>query len=105
MKHGSICENKAEEMTAELVTLAADPPPLVPEPTRKPKRQYNRSGSRALRNTPARGDIDQRTEVRVLVNQWRADLIADLGGEDNLSAQKKALVEVAARSKLILDSI
>jgi len=37
--------------------------------------------------------------------KWRADLIADLGGTDEISTQQSALVDLAVKSKLLLDSI
>ena len=36
---------------------------------------------------------------------WREELIADLGGPEVVSVQQRTIVELAARSKLILDSI
>jgi hypothetical protein len=36
---------------------------------------------------------------------WRAELLADLGGEDSISAQRAALVESAVRTRLYLDHL
>lgn len=47
--------------------------------------------------------IDKRTVTGRALAQWRADLIADLG--DNISTQQSALIDLAVRSKLLLDSI
>src|SRR5437870_3364488 len=49
--------------------------------------------------------IDGRTSIGKALGQWRAELIADLGGTDSVSTQEKALVDLAVRSKLMLDSI
>lgn len=37
--------------------------------------------------------------------QWRSELLADLGGIEAVSTQELSLVELAVRSKLMLDSI
>ncbi len=39
------------------------------------------------------------------LSEWREGLIEDLGGEEELSAQQRALIEVLAREKLLLQSI
>jgi hypothetical protein len=49
--------------------------------------------------------IDGRSSVGVALRKWKADLIRDLGGEDLISTQEETLVELAARSKIMLDSI
>lgn len=36
---------------------------------------------------------------------WRAELLADLGGIDNVSTQELALVEQAVKTKLLIDSV
>jgi len=41
---------------------------------------------------------------RALV-RWRLELVNDLGGEDNISSQQAALIELSVRSKLMIDSI
>src|SRR5262249_18626570 len=41
---------------------------------------------------------------RALV-QWQRELIADLGGEDNVSTQQRTLIELASMSKLILGGV
>jgi len=43
--------------------------------------------------------------VNEALARWRADLIEDLGVPDNISTQQECLIELAARSKFILDSI
>jgi hypothetical protein len=39
------------------------------------------------------------------LHEWRAALVADLGGDDAVSTQQRALVELAVRTKLQVDSI
>jgi hypothetical protein len=39
------------------------------------------------------------------LKKWRRDLIADLGGDDAISTQQSALVDLAVKSKLLLDSV
>jgi hypothetical protein len=47
--------------------------------------------------------IDQRTTAARNLLEWRAQLVADLGGEANLTAQKSAMVEMACRTRALLD--
>jgi hypothetical protein len=49
--------------------------------------------------------IDKRTQVGKALAAWRAELIADLGGIENVSTQELALVDEAVKTKLILDSV
>lgn len=49
--------------------------------------------------------IDRRTTLGKSLTRWRSDLIEDLGGSDNISTQQSALVDLAVKSKLLLDSI
>ncbi len=49
--------------------------------------------------------IDRRTTLGKALAKWRADLIQDLGGSETISTQQEALVDLAVKSKLILDSI
>jgi len=41
----------------------------------------------------------------VALRKWKADLIRDLGGKDSISTQQETLIELAARSKIMLDSV
>ena len=47
--------------------------------------------------------IDKRTVTGRALAVWRKDLIADLGGD--VSTQQLAVIEVAVKNKLLLDSI
>src|SRR5262245_15530272 len=49
--------------------------------------------------------IDRRTSVGRALAEWRRDLIADLGGPEQLSKQREALVDLCVREKLMLDTI
>src|SRR5262245_18394389 len=49
--------------------------------------------------------IDGRTTLAKTLAAWRAQLVADLGGHDSLSIQETAVVDLAVRTKLLLDSV
>ena len=49
--------------------------------------------------------VDRRTRIGKALEQWRADLIADLGGLENISTQERAIIDEAVLTKLILSSI
>jgi len=49
--------------------------------------------------------IDGRSPAAVALRKWRADLVDDLGGSDALSAQQLAIIDLAGKQKLLLDSI
>jgi hypothetical protein len=49
--------------------------------------------------------VDNRTRAARSLMQWRAQLLADLGGEENLSAQRMALVEAVTRTRLFVDHV
>jgi hypothetical protein len=74
----------------------------------KPAQTRSRHGLNALMaRVKVRGlaAIDGRTVAARALLDWRTDLVADLGGEAAISAQQRALVEVAARSKLYIDHV
>ena len=54
-------------------------------------------------NTVGNRLIDRRTVTGKALARWRSDLIQDLGGD--ISTQQSALVDLAVKSKLLLDSI
>jgi hypothetical protein len=49
--------------------------------------------------------IDRRTVTAKALAKWRTDLVDDLGGANAISTQQSALVDLAVKSKLLLDSI
>ena len=75
---------------------------------RRPTRRYpTRHGLRALKGRVlVRGlrDIDMRTSAARALSSWRRQLLADLGGEEHVSAAQAALVEMATRTRLLIDS-
>jgi len=75
--------------------------PAVPRPTR-------RTGLGALRaRVRVRGlqAIDRRTAAAQALLSWRQALLADLGGEKAITAQRLALVETAVRTRLYVDHL
>ncbi len=60
------------------------------------KRTLRELGDRAL---------DGRTSVAKAIAEWKAELIADLGGGPAISTQQTAIIDLAVKTKLILDSI
>jgi hypothetical protein len=49
--------------------------------------------------------IDPQTPVGRALTRWRSELLGDLGGPESVSTQQLAIVDVAVRTKLILDSV
>ena len=49
--------------------------------------------------------IDKRTSIGRALEQWRMDLVHDLGGMDGTSTQQRQIIDLAVKTKLILDSI
>lgn len=72
------------------------------------RRGYQKSGAfalkRAVRLLGSR-TIDRRTRVGRALAAWCTDLANDLGGLAALSTQQRAIIEQAATTRLILDSI
>ena len=56
-----------------------------------------------IRSKQVRLDMRFRTG-RALV-RWRLELVQDLGGEDAISTQQAALIELCVRSKLMIDTV
>jgi hypothetical protein len=76
--------------------------------SRKGSRSYSRHGLNALKaRVKVRGltSIDMRTAAAQALLAWRRELIADLGGEEAVSAQERTLVELAVRTRLYVDSL
>lgn len=71
-------------------------------------RPYQQHGLHTLkRRLKVRGldGIDKRTATARALLGWRREIEADLGGPENLSAQQRAVVDVASTTKLLLDSV
>src|SRR2546422_7236736 len=83
------------------MTLASSP--------REPPRPYLRSGvymlKRAVQMLGSRALPSKRTALGRALAEWRASLLVDLGGMDTVSTQQLALVELAVRTKLLVDSV
>lgn len=58
----------------------------------------------ALGSRPIDRAIDARTSLGRALAAWRRDLIADLGGPEVVSTQQAGVVELAVRTRLMLDS-
>ncbi len=72
------------------------------------RRTYSRTGLHALKaRVKVRGlaAIDMRTTAAQALIAWRSELLTDLGGEEIVSAQQLALVEMATRTRLYVDSL
>ena len=76
----------------------------------KPKggRAYQKHGltpaKQAIREWGSRA-IDNRTRSGRALKAWREQLIDDLGGIEQVSAQQLTILELAARTKILLDGI
>ena len=74
----------------------------------KERRSYSRTGLNALKaRVKIRGlvAIDKRTAAAQALIAWRNELLADLGGEESVSATQMALVDIAIRTRLYVDSL
>ena len=73
------------------------------------RRSYQRSGvytlKKAVRTLGSRALPAKSTALGRALHEWRTSLIFDLGGEDVVSTQQLALVELAVRTKLLVDSV
>lgn len=78
------------------------------QPTTKPKRYYTKHGlttlKKAVRVLGGRA-IDRRTALGRALEDWRHSIIQDLGGVDQTSTQQRQVIDLAVKTKLILDSI
>ncbi len=75
---------------------------------RKGSRPYQRHGLTTLRravNELGSRAIDGRSALGRALAGWRQDLIQDLGGTDAISTQQAAMVDLAVRTKLLVDSV
>ena len=72
----------------------------------KPKRGYSKHGLVRLRTAVRELGprvVDRRTTLGKQLATWKADLVRDLGGD--VSTQQAAIVDLAVRTRLLLDSI
>jgi hypothetical protein len=78
------------------------------KPGKKSTRQYSKRGLTAMKAALSKPDArakDRRTKIGRALLRWRNELIEDLGGVDAVTTQQLAIVELAVKSKLMLDSI
>src|SRR5690349_6222659 len=59
---------------------------------------------RALKEHGTRA-IDRRTSLGKALDRWRDELVCDLGGNDQVSTQQLAVITLAVRTKLLLESV
>ncbi len=74
----------------------------------KDRRSYSRHGLSVLKvAVKVRGlhCLDRRTAAARGLMRWREELLADLGGEENVSAQQLAIVEQVTRLRLYCDTL
>ena len=72
------------------------------------RRPYSRHGLNALKaQVKVRGlqAIDMRTAAARALLAWRNELLTDMGGEESVSAQQMALVDMVVRTRLYVDSL
>jgi hypothetical protein len=72
------------------------------------KRTYSKHGlttlKKAVRVLGGRA-IDKRTAIGRALEDWRHSLLDDLGGIEHTSTQQRQLVDIAVKTKLLLDSV
>ena len=84
--------------------------PMIPARTPQERpRPYLKSGIYTLRKavlTLGKRALPPRsTALGRALHEWRTSLIADLGGVDTISTRQLALVDLAVRTKLLVDSV
>jgi hypothetical protein len=76
--------------------------------SQKPNSRNLRHGlsliKRALKEHGARA-LDRRTRLSKALDQWRDQPISDLGGVEQISTQQRAIINVAVKTELLLDSV
>lgn len=72
-------------------------------------RPYTRSGvhtlKKAVQTLGSRALPSKRTALGRALHEWRDALIDDLGGVATISTQQAALIDLAVRTKLLVDSV
>ena len=80
---------------------------VVP-PAPKGNRRAETHGLTTLRDAATRlgsRAIDGRSSLSYALKKWRRELVEDLGDDDNISTQQSALIDLAVKSKLLIDSV
>ncbi len=83
---------------------------MIPRKSPKNRRVYQKHGLYALKGAikeaNGHGDwLESLGDVGVTLKAWKADLVADLGGEEAVSTQERAVVDMAVRTHLMLESV
>jgi hypothetical protein len=68
-------------------------------------RKHGLNSARRVLNTFGLRALDGRSRLGVALRAFRNEIVKDLGGEAGLSAQRRAVLDVVIREKLLLDSI
>jgi len=80
-------------------------PASTPKKRTRPYQKHGLTTLKSAVNKLGGRVIDRRTTLGKALDAWRGDLIEDLGGQDAISTQQRSLVDLAVRTKLMLDSI
>jgi hypothetical protein len=75
---------------------------------RRRPRTYSEHGLTTMKSTLKRLGgrvIDGRTTLGKALASWRSEILQDMGGESTVSAQEKAILDLAVKTKLMLDSV
>lgn len=83
---------------------------MTPPKPPQNRRPYQRHGLYALQGAlkaveDREGWLENLGDVGEALKAWKADLVADLGGEEAVSAQERAVVELAVKTHLLLESV
>jgi hypothetical protein len=76
----------------------------APKANRNARKHGFHSAKAALSEFGQRA-IDGRSALGRALGEWREQIVADLGGSDNLSAQQQTVIDVIVRTKLLLDGV
>ncbi len=81
---------------------------VVAPPAPKGNRYAEKHGLNTLRDAATRVGsraIDGRSALCYALKRRRRELVDDLGGPDNLSTQRSALIDLCVKTKLFIDSV
>jgi hypothetical protein len=100
--------NGQESRCATTTTRMTEPTTTSMEKRSRPSKARKRHGLTSLMSRiSVRGmkGIDRRYRAYRALKEWQRELERDLGGPERLSAQQRALIENACRTRLYLDHI
>lgn len=81
------------------------PEPRAARTARKPRRKRGPYQRHALHTVKREVTSLDDGEVAAALREWKSALVLDLGGEDAISTQQRALIDLACRSKLLVDAV